>query len=176
MNEFLLKLFNINKGLYSASKRPASFQSDGDKSVIPRDTSILKEKLSSNLLNTTGIKSMQIVISNIREEFPDLKYCPILIRLVQFFLWYVPQELACKMIIILIKEDNSQVSEDTKANDSRSQVKLFSTNISHFKSLIKNSITFAVKDRIDTGRAKKFIGENIEDMFVSIIPSMVFVT
>ena len=175
MNDFLLKLFNFSQILYSTIRKPLSNLSDGDKSPVQRDISLGKAKISSNMLNTTGIKSMQNIISKIRDEFPDLKYSPILSRLVQFFLWYVPQEIASKMIIILINEDNNQGIEDPKVNDSKQQIKFFSTNISHFKSLIKNSITFIVKDRIDKGRAKKFIGENIEDMFVSTIPAMVYI-
>lgn len=118
------------------------------------------------MLNTFGVASMQKILLKIHEEFSDLEYCPILPRVIQFFLWYVPEKVALKMVTLLIKKDIS--AEANLKVEEGNTVKFFSTSIISMKKLVKQGIPIC-KDVEEREKAKKIISELITEMFVNVL-------
>lgn len=135
-----------------------------------------RNKVTSNFLNTLGVKSMNKILYSIREEFPNLQYCPILPRVVQFFLWYIPEKLTLKMTITLLEENFKLENASNFIRFSKSTgIKYFSTNLKFTKNLEKIALTLS-KQIANKKIAKTVIEELIDNMCISVIPVEVFST
>ena len=169
MKNFLLSLFNINAKDYSRDKSSINKSNPADIYRAQEHFYFGRAKLSSNMLSTHGIESLNNILKNFKEDYPNMTYCPLLPRVAQFFLWFVPPNIASIMIDLLIKET---LKEDSSPKDARASklipTKFFSTNIQFSKSLVRMAMSTSKKDKKDK-KVQKIISDMIEEMFVNSI-------
>ena len=168
MKDFLIALFNISKHEVVKNK-PNSLKSDViDKAKNFENLYFGRIKITSNSLNSHGMDSLNKILMNIREQYANITYCPLLPRVIQFFLWYIPEKLTYVMINLLIKENfrsDSDAKDQTIAKSA--SVKYFSTTMQFSDSLVRIGLSSNAKRN---KKAKKIIAEMIDEMFVDIIP------
>jgi hypothetical protein len=119
-----------------------------------------RKTLSSNYLNMKGIESMHFILYEIEKKYPSLNYCPILPRLVQFLLWFLPKNSALMIADYIVA--------DTLSDNPKSKDYLFITPLRN-KILIKCAL-FKIKDSTNAKPLKKIAGKVISEMFVGIVP------
>lgn len=131
-----------------------------------------RNKVTSNMLNMKGATSMNKILHLIRQDYPNLQYCPILPRVVQFFLWYVPEKVALKMVNLLLEEnlklENVSNIRSTKAN----AIKYFSTNLK-FNKYLKVSALERCRNVYNKKIIKGILEEMIDNMCVTVLPAEV---
>ena len=173
MSKLLYKIFNMKYNLNSAFE-DMHFTDEENEKLRGIDKSYFgKNKVTSNYLNTKGINAMSKILHRIREEFPNLQYCPILPRVVQLFLWYVPEKIVLKMVIALLDENSkSESALRLSRTGKQSSVKYFSTHIKYNKTLKAQARAFC-KNLQDKKHANKVIEDLLDNMCVQVIPTEV---
>ena len=117
-----------------------------------------RKEVSSNFLNTSGMTSMNHILCFVQAEFPNLAYCPLLPRVVQFFLWFVPEKIAKEMVIALLNENSSLKNKD----------KFFCCTPSQTKKIMKK-VLFYLKPPYNKKTVKSVVIEAINNMFSGIL-------
>jgi hypothetical protein len=131
-----------------------------------------KNKVTSNMLNMKGITSMNKILHLVRLEYPSLQYCPILPRVVQFFLWFVPEKVSLKMTTLLLDENLKTESFLNMKSSRVTTVKYFSTNLKLNKYL-RNVALQKCRNFQDKKKCKFLLEELIDNMCVTVLPAEV---
>ena len=131
-----------------------------------------RNKVTSNMLNMKGATSMNKILHLIRIDYPNLQYCPILPRVVQFFLWYVPEKVALKMVTFLL-EENLKLEGASNIRATRTNaIKYFSTNLK-FNKYLKNLALGRCRQASNRKTVKGVLEEMIDNMCVTVVPAEV---
>lgn len=133
-----------------------------------------RNKISNTLLNAIGTDSHTKILNKIKENYPHIDYNPILPRIVQLLLWYVPEKPAYEMLVILI-EFHCKNEEENTIKPENADIVFFTTNIKTLKVLVDHPLTL-LKIHNKRKLAKQIIKQMIIEMFVSIIPYHVIIT
>lgn len=131
-----------------------------------------KNKVTSNMLNMKGIASMNKILHLIRIEYPNLQYCPILPRVIQFLLWFVPEKVSLKMATLLLDENLKLENLSHQRSSKNTTIKYFSTNLK-FNKYLKNLALQKCKTAQDRRQAKLIMEELIDNMCVTVLPTEV---
>lgn len=169
-HQFLFCMFNMKIAEYSTNQD--NFFSDEENEKLKGiDKSLFgRNKITSNFLNTKGMLSLDKILHCLREEFPLLQYCPILPRVVQMLLWYVPEKVALKMASAMLDENNkSDTVNDMIRTSKAANIKYFSTNIKFTKGL-KSFARKKCRIVADKKIANKILEDLIDNMCLQIIP------
>lgn len=163
MADFLCCLFNISADPYKQFNFPSKkvlepYQIKGDKPYFGR------KSVSSNFLTVQGLKTMEKILFFLQAKFSDISYCPMLPRIVQMLLWYVPEKIALKIVLNLIEETENPSSSDSKQFIITSPLKA--------KALIRKSLS-QVKGEFHKRNARKIVGEAIDELLTTIVPAEV---
>ena len=168
--DFLFCLFSMKKVEYS-TKQNTNFVEEENEKLKGIDKCLFgRNKITSNFLNTQGIQSMDKILFLLREEFPLIQYCPILPRVVQLLLWFVPEKVALRMAGALLNENSKSDTINGFERKSRvSVIKYFSTSIKTTKAL-KNTARGMCKVIADKKAANSVLEDLIDNMCVQVIP------
>lgn len=169
-SDFLFCLFSMKKIEHSTSKDNYFTDEENEKLKGIDKCLFGRNKITSNFLNTEGIKSMDKILYLLREEFPMLQYCPILPKVVQLFLWFVPEKIALKMAGALLNENSKSDTINGYERTSKSSgIKYFSTSIKMTKDL-KNFARGVCKVIANKKTANSILEDLIDNMCLQVIP------
>jgi hypothetical protein len=173
MAQFLYKCFNMKSNLYSATEDLHFTQEENEKLKGIDKSYFGRNKVTSNFLNTKGIAAMTKILYKVREEFPNLQYCPVLPRVVQLFLWYLPEKVVLKMIVALLHENSkSEAALGLSRTTKQTSVKYFSTHLKYSKTLKSHARSYS-KSISNKKHANKIIEDLIDNMCVQVLPTEV---
>jgi hypothetical protein len=119
--------------------------------------------ISSNMLNMDGMACLRRISGIIKSKYEDLNYCPLLPRIIQFFLWYVPEKSALNMALALLEQNFQEKDHE----DSKTLQKFFITEPRHLKFAIR-LIKAQIKKPIKI--TKNLIDELLNDIFITVVP------
>ncbi|OMJ95687.1 hypothetical protein SteCoe_939 [Stentor coeruleus] len=118
-----------------------------------------RQNISSNFLNTKGITAMYNALYTLHNEFPDIVYCPVLPRIVQVLLWFIPSNKAVIIMKLLINESLS----------SEKNAKIFVyTSSNKIKILLKLALE-QMKGNYDKKAYKKLAMQTINEFLIGVI-------
>ena len=164
----LFSLFNINKSSFETEEEKNIKIELDEMAKINNDRYFGRTKVSTNMMNMAGIKALHKILELIKEEYPSLQFCPILPRVIQFFLWFVPEKPAFLMVKLLLEHSSREGNEESKEKNNKTTV-FFTKNIKDHKKFIKIALKLSknVKNPI---KAKLIIEEMINDMLTCVVP------
>lgn len=171
-SSFLYSLFKMRIVDYQTSESTLFSEEENERLKGIDKQFFGRNKVTSNMLNMKGATAMNKILHLIRIDYPNLQYCPILPRVVQFFLWYVPEKVALKMVTFLLEEnlklENSSGIRSTKIN----AIKYFSTNLK-FNKYLKNLALGKCRNAYNRKTVKGILEEMIDNMCVTVVPAEV---
>lgn len=118
-----------------------------------------RQNISSNFLNTKGISAMYNALYTLQSEFPDIVYCPVLPRIVQILLWFIPSNKVVIIMRILINE--------TLSSEKNAKIFVY-TSSNKIKILIKLALE-QMKGNYNKKAYKKLAVQTINEFLIGVI-------
>jgi hypothetical protein len=168
MTNLFCALFNIQAENFAEQNRVFT-KEENDEVKAENEINFSRKKVTSNFLSTSGIKSMKTILHFISKKFTSIKYCPILPKVVQLFLWYVPEKVCLKIVESLLEEHFKLEKDTGPERNTKGTIKYFSTSLMYEKMLRK----FALKgSKIgeDKHKVNALIEELIDNMCINVLP------
>ena len=123
-----------------------------------------RQSITTNCLSTYGFQIMEDCLRSLERRFPNMTYCPILPRLVQLLLWYVPRETAVGIVTVLINETLSPSNPSCK--------KFICDTPDKTRMVIKQALG-PLGHLGHKRNAQKIVREVIENLFVDVVTTEV---